>query len=55
MVGYARINTIGDSLRLITGEVPICSDAIHQRTYVDELTFSKALAYACLKPLALLG
>lgn len=55
MVGYARINTIGDSLRLITGEVPIYSDAIHQRTYGDEFTFSKARAYACLEPLALLG
>lgn len=55
MAGYARIITIGDSLRLNIGEVPIYSDAIHQRTYVDELTFSKARAYACLKPLALLG
>jgi len=55
MIGYARINTIGDSLRLITGEVPIYSDAIHQRTYVDEFTFSTERTYACLKPLTLLG
>ena len=54
-VGYARINTIGDSLRLITEKSLIHSEAIHQWTHVDESTFSKALAHACLKSLALLG
>ena len=54
-IGYARINIIGDLLRLITEKAPVVLNSAHQRSYVDELTFSKALADACPNPLALLG
>ncbi|TET83669.1 MAG: hypothetical protein E3J37_04950 [Anaerolineales bacterium] len=46
------IGAIGDSLRLIAAEASASSDAIRQRTFVDELTISKAPGHAYLKPFA---